>query len=172
MAVSDRLLVCRRSILAMLLSAVVSGCAYTSSGLIDDHYAQYKARMPERDKVFVCSSYGCRTKTEFKFTSTDIARLQTLMSAPKTAKPDEERRAVASTLAWMERRVDAVVGTSADRPGDDFAGSGDPTQMDCVDIATNLSSYLLILERHKLLRHHSVLSLIHISEPTRRTPIS
>ena len=140
----------------MLLSATVSGCAYTSTGPIDDHYAQYQARMPERDKVFVCSAYGCRNKTEFKFTSADIAKLQSLMSRQHTAKPDDERRAVANTLAWMERRVDAAVGTSVDRPGDDFAGSGDPTQMDCVDIATNLSSYLLILERHKLLRHHSV----------------
>ena len=32
--------------------------------------------MPERDSVFVCSAYGCRTQTEFKFTSADIATLQ------------------------------------------------------------------------------------------------
>jgi hypothetical protein len=63
--------------------------------------------------------------------------------------------------------VDAAVGTAADRPGDDFGGSGDPTQMDCVDIATNLSSYLLILERHKLLRHHSVGSVF-VKEDYRR----
>jgi hypothetical protein len=56
----------------------------------------------------------------------------------------------------MERRVGDAVGTSADRPADDLAGNGDPHQMDCVDLATNLTSYLLILERHKLLRHHTV----------------
>ncbi len=49
-----------------------------------------------------------------------------------------------------------VIGTSADRPADDMAGNGDPTQMDCVDVATNMTSYLLILDRHKLLRHHTV----------------
>src|ERR1700693_5035582 len=123
---------------------------------IDEYYAQFKARMPESDKVFVCSAYGCRTQTEFKFTSADIATLQSMMSASHTATPADERQAIKTTLAWMERRVGDVVGTSADRPGDDFAGNGDPTQMDCVDIATNLSSYLLILERHKLFRHHSV----------------
>jgi hypothetical protein len=145
-----------RSIVVMLVSATVAGCAYHSDGPIDEYYAQFKARMPEFDKVFVCSAYGCRTQTEFKFTSADIANLQSMMAETDTAAPQDERRAVATTLAWMERRVGDAVGTSADRPGDDLSGNGDPTQMDCVDIATNLSSYLLVLERHKLLRHHSV----------------
>ncbi len=112
--------------------------------------------MPERDKVFVCSSYGCRTQTGFRFNDADIAQMQSLMSPAQTATPADERRATATTLAWMERRVGDAIGTSADRPADDLEGNGDPTQMDCVDIATNLTSYLLILERHKLLRHHSV----------------
>jgi hypothetical protein len=145
-----------RGVVVMLLSAAIAGCAYHSNGPIDEHYAQFKARMPEFDKVFVCSAYGCRKQTEFKFTSADIVTLQTMMSPSHAATPADERQATRTTLAWMERRVGDVVGTSADRPGDDFAGNGDPTQMDCVDIATNLSSYLLILEKHKLLRHHSV----------------
>jgi hypothetical protein len=56
----------------------------------------------------------------------------------------------------MGRRTGDVIGTSADRPGMDFAASGDPSQQDCVDEATNTTSYLLILERNGLLRHHSV----------------
>lgn len=113
-------------------------------------------RLPAAAAVAACSAYGCRTQTQFRFTSADIATLQSMMSASHTATPTDERQATRTTLAWMERRVGDVVRTSADRPGDDFGGSGDPTQMDCVDIATNLSSYLLILERHQLLRHHSV----------------
>lgn len=145
-----------RSIVVIFLPACVAGCAYSSLGPIDEHYQNYKARMPENDSVFVCSAYGCRTQTKFHFTSADIATLQSMMSDTHTATPRDERRAVATTLAWIEKRVGDAVGTSADRPGDDFAGNGDPTQMDCVDVATNLSSYLLILERHKLLRHHTV----------------
>jgi hypothetical protein len=144
-----------RGFIAMFLSASIAGCAYHSE-TIDEHYQEFKARLPERDTVFVCSAYGCRRQAEFKFTSADIANLQSMMSAAHTATPADERKATAATLAWMEQRVGDAVGTSADRPGDDFAGNGDPTQMDCVDIATNLSSYLLILERHKLFRHHSV----------------
>ena len=52
--------------------------------------------------------------------------------------------------------VAPTVGTATDRPSMDFAGSGDPTQQDCVDEATNTTSYLLVLERHGLLRHHAV----------------
>jgi hypothetical protein len=140
----------------MLLAALTGGCAYYSGELIDAHYQRYKARMPEGDRVFACSAYGCRTQTPFRFTDADIAKLQSMMSAGQTKTSADERAAVRDTLAWMEHRVDAEVGTANDRPGDDFAGSGDPSQMDCVDVATNLSSYLLILERHKLLRHHSV----------------
>ena len=51
------------------------------------------------------------------------------MSAAKTKTAADERATVRETLAWMERRVDAEVGTANDRPGDDFAGSGDPSQV-------------------------------------------
>lgn len=146
----------RGGIVAMLLPASMLGCAYHGDDVIDAHYQRYKARMPEGDRMFACSAYGCQKQTPFHFTDADIAKLQSLMSAAKTKTAAEERATVRETLAWMERRVDAEVGTANDRPGDDFAGSGDPSQMDCVDVATNLSSYLLVLDRHQLLRHHSV----------------
>jgi hypothetical protein len=146
----------RSGVLAMLVPALLLGCAYHADELVDAHFQRYKARMPEGDRVFACSAYGCRTQTPFRFTEADIAKLQSMMSGAKTKTAADERAAVRDTLAWMEHRVDAEVGTANDRPGDDFGGSGDPSQMDCVDVATNLSSYLLILDRHQLLRHHSV----------------
>jgi hypothetical protein len=156
-----------RSVLAMLLAASVSGCAYRGDETFDAHYHRYKAQLPSGDKVFVCSSYGCRTQTGFRFADADIAELESLMSAAHTATGEDERRAVGVALAWMERRVGEATGTSADRPADDMAGNGDPTQMDCVDVATNLTSYLLVLERHKLLRHHSVGPVV-VKEDLRR----
>jgi hypothetical protein len=141
---------------AGLASALLSGCAYHGGDTVDAHYQRYSARMPEGDRVFACSAYGCRTQTPFRFTDADIAKLQSMMSPAKTKTAADERAAIRDTLAWMEHRVDAEVGTANDRPGDDFGGSGDPSQMDCVDVATNLSSYMLILDRHGLLRHHTV----------------
>jgi hypothetical protein len=63
---------------------------------------------------------------------------------------------MAYAIAWMERRVAPTVGTATDRPSMDFIGSGDPTQQDCVDEATNTTSYLMVLDRHGLLKHHRV----------------
>jgi hypothetical protein len=77
----------------------------------------------------------------------------------KTRKADtaaEERRAVAYAIGWIETRVGHAIGTKDDRPGMDFAASGDPTQQDCVDEATNTTSYMLVLQNHGLLKHHTV----------------
>jgi len=151
----------------MLLSAGVAGCAYHNDLSYDAHFQRYKARLPEGDKVFVCSAYGCRTQTGFRFAEADIKQLKKLMSATHTASAADERRAVGVTLAWMERRVGDATGTTADRPADDLAGNGDPTQLDCVDVATNLTSYLLVLDRHNLLRNYSVGPVI-VKEDLRR----
>jgi hypothetical protein len=143
------------------------GCAYQGLS-IDQHYSTYAARRPEKNRIFVCSGYTCRTQTGFKFTLEDIAKLRSLMAEPKRgADPAQERARIAHTLAWMEKRVGDVVGTSADRPGDDFYGAGDPTQMDCVDAATNLTSYLLVLEINGLIKHH-VVGPLYVKEDIRK----
>jgi hypothetical protein len=105
----------------------------------------------------VCSAHGCRHKSPFTFTRQDIASLAALMG-PGAGTPAEERRTIAKAIGWIERRVGPETGTATDRAGLDFTGSGDPTQMDCVDEATNTTSYLLVLAAHGLLRHHEVLA--------------
>ncbi len=149
------------------VSLNLGGCAYQGDKTFEAHFQRYEARLPEGDKVFVCSSYGCRTQTGFRFTEADIAEIKSLMSSAHAATPADERHAVGETLAWMERRVGAVTGTSADRPADDMEGNGDPTQLDCVDVATNLTSYLVVLDRHKLLHHHSVGPVVVKEDPLR-----
>jgi hypothetical protein len=151
---------------ALLLACALAGCAYSGGALIDVHYQKYKARMPEGDRVFVCSSYGCRTQSPFRFEPADIAEVKKIM-AKGAATPAAEREATKVAVGWMGNRADKAVGTSNDRPGDDLAGNGDPGQMDCVDVATNLSSYMLIMERHKLFKHHTVGSM-YVKEDIRR----
>jgi hypothetical protein len=142
---------------SVIVAIFFSACSHQGLGGIDQHYHAFGARPPENNTISVCSAYGCRVQTKFKFTGTDVTSLQKLMrGAKKTAAAIEEREAIGLTLAWMEKRVGDVVGTAADRPGDDLAGAGDPTQMDCVDVATNLTSYLLVLQSNGLLKHHAV----------------
>ena len=137
--------------------ALLAGCTHERLGPVSQHYIDFHTEAPRNNTVYVCHAYGCRMQTPFRFTDADIAQLKALMAKTRKADtPHEERRAVAYAIGWMETRTGDVIGTSADRPGMDFAASGDPTQQDCVDEATNTTSYLLILERNGLLKHHTV----------------
>jgi hypothetical protein len=146
--------------LTLLLGlALVSlgGCTYDADGPPDAHFEKFATKPPRQDTVTVCHAYGCKAQTRFTFTESDITELRALMArVPREDTPAEERRALAYAIAWMERRVAPAVGTASDRTSIDLRGSGDPTQLDCVDEATNTTSYLLVLDRHGLIKHHAV----------------
>lgn len=137
--------------------AVLGGCVYKQQGPPEVHFKEFSAKPPQGDTVTVCHAYGCKSQTPFTFSQSDLGAISTLMQRVRRAdSPREERRAIAYAIGWMERRVAPAVGTARDRPSMDFAGSGDTNQQDCVDEATNTTSYLLVLSRHGLIQHHSV----------------
>jgi hypothetical protein len=142
---------------ATILCLLVAGCTHERTGSVDRHFADFQSREPKGNTVWVCHAYGCSKQTRFRFRDEDVAAISQLMEKTRTADtPAEERRAIAYAISWMERRVGDVIGTKADRPGMDFMASGDSTQQDCVDEATNTTSYLLVLAHNKLLRYHTV----------------
>ena len=148
---------CARGAAAVLLALLAGGCTHERKGPVGQHYLDFATRPPRNNTVYVCHAYGCRKQTPFRFTDEDITALKTLMAKTrKSDTPAEERRAIAYAIGWMERRTGDVIGTKADRPGMDFAASGDPTQQDCVDEATNTTSYLLVLQGNGFLKHHTV----------------
>lgn len=139
------------------LVLTLAACTHPRTGPVSQHFVDFHARPPAANTVYVCHAYGCSRQTRFRFTDADIAELRGVMAKVRTADTAaEERRAVAYAIAWMETRVGKVVGTDKDRPGMDFQGSGDPTQNDCVDEATNTTSYLLVLAHNGLIKHHTV----------------
>jgi hypothetical protein len=145
------------SVLAGLALTLLAGCTYEQEGPPEAHFEKFDAKPRKLDTVSVCPAYGCKEQTPFTFSQADTAELSALTArVPRNDNPAEERRALAYAIAWMERRVAPTVGTATDRPSMDFGGSGDPTQQDCVDEATNATSYLLVLERYELIRHHTV----------------
>ncbi|MGI9418016.1 MAG: hypothetical protein ACR2RA_09290 [Geminicoccaceae bacterium] len=150
----------RRGGIAAALVAVglaVSGCNYSRSGAPDLHFADWKSEPPRGNIVTVCHAYGCQRTSRVAFSSADIRALGGVMQQTKKADtPAEERRAVAYAVAWIEKKVGAQLGTSADRPGMDYKASGDPTQQDCVDEATNTTAYLMFLYNKGLIKHHTV----------------
>jgi hypothetical protein len=136
---------------------MLGACTHQPYSSAIDHYMNIEVPPPKGNTVTVCSAYGCRKKSPVHFAEAEMAEIAALMK--KTAKDDsaaEERRAVAYAIGWIERYVGEKIGTKADRPGMDFIASGDPTQQDCLDEATNTTSYLELLESHGLLKHHTV----------------
>ncbi len=96
-------------------------------------------------------------KTKVRMTREDVKKIAALMKKTKKANtPYEERRAIAYAVAWMEKRVGPITGTTHDRPGMEFNGPDDPTQQDCVDEATNTTSYLLFFKGQGLIKHHTI----------------
>jgi len=136
---------------------ILGGCVYKQEGPPEAHFEQFSTKPPKADSVTVCHAYGCKAQTPFAFKPSDIAEISDVMTrVRRNDSPREERRAIAYAIAWMERRVAPTVGTASDRPSMDFIGSGDESQQDCVDEATNTTSYLLVLKRHGLIQRHSV----------------
>ena len=149
-----------RYLLSLMLMAAVllGGCTHEGFGSSANHFARFSVPEPTKNTVYVCHAYGCQMRTKFRFTDQDIAELTAIMKKWRTKADtaEEERRGVAYAIGWIERRVGDVVGTKDDRAGMDFAGSGDPTQQDCVDESTNTTSYMTVMQANGLLRHHKV----------------
>ncbi len=117
--------------------------------------------VPNTGSIIVCHGYNCNFRTQVGFSKADHARFAALM-APGRASADAERRAIAETSAWFERRVAPEAGTfnAKARSGGGFSIARDPSQFDCIDTTANTTSLLVILDRLGLLRHHRVVTPI------------
>jgi hypothetical protein len=95
-------------------------------------------------------------QSPYTFKRQDIAEIAAVMKKVKRADTAaEERRGVAYAIAHIDVKVGAKLGIK-DRAGMQFSASGDATQLDCVDVATNTTSYLLVMQANGLIKHHTV----------------
>ncbi|HXK53875.1 MAG TPA: hypothetical protein PK405_04250 [Hyphomicrobiales bacterium] len=113
------------------------------------------AEPPANGYLSICHAYGCTRVTRVRLSDAETGRLKTLMAGGK-ADAAGERAAVASAIAYLEQLVGPRTGTTTDRDYRDLASGGDPTQMDCIDEASNTTSYLILLRQLGLLRHHEI----------------
>ena len=143
-------------VLVIVLAACLAGC--TTGGGDDPriHYSSFGATQPQGNRVTICHAYTCKQQTPYTFRPADIAEISAIMTKVKrNDSPFEERRAVAYAIAKMETDVGKKLGIK-DIAGMQFTASGDPSQMDCVDEATNTTSYLLVLKSNGLIKQHTV----------------
>jgi hypothetical protein len=149
-----------RVALALLIAlAAMTGPAM--SGDVDpaviSAFGNWGISAPTTGSVIFCHGYGCTFRTQIGISGADHARLVALM-APGRASPDAERKAIAVTEAWFEKRAAPEAGTAhaKARASVGWGLGGDPSQFDCVDTTANTTSLLVLLDRLGLLHHHQV----------------
>jgi hypothetical protein len=143
--------------LILVLCGFLPACTFERDGSPDLHFADFNTEAPRGNAITLCHAYGCQQQTRIVFGPAQLKEISDLMTKTKKADtPFEERRAVAYAISWMYVYTGKITGTIADRPGMDYAGSGDPTQMDCVDHSTNTTSFLLVLQYNNFLKYHTV----------------
>ena len=116
---------------------------------------------PDPRDFIVCHGYGCAYRTAIAL---DPAEWQGARAEFYPPLPDAaaERRQVAGAIVILERAVGQRTGTAAHQRRETL-NAGDGTQLDCVDEAVNTWTYLTMLERDGLLRHHAVGEILHRS---------
>ena len=81
------------------------------------------------------------------------ARVYALANAQEKAA--QERKWIADAVGLLETIVGIKTGTSTDRAGT-FNNSSFPGQLDCNDEAINTTSYLRLMQRYGLIKHHEI----------------
>ncbi len=109
---------------------------------------------PAPDHFSVCYGQSCREIVEVGLRPTEWERVRDQLSPPSRDAAGERAR-LAGAIALLEDLMGARTGTSADLGGT-FAGAGKSGQMDCVDEATNTTTYLRMMDSDGLLRWHTV----------------
>lgn len=144
-----------RRIASCVAALILVGCVGHHAGAPQSWYAAHGAVAPTRgDRVSVCHGFGCHLKTSFTFSDADRRQMAKTLSGAKTAA--QEREKIADYIAWAEKRVASTVGSADDVGGLDLHNARVAGQMDCIDEASNTTSYLMLASKAGLLRYHTI----------------
>jgi hypothetical protein len=142
---------------AVLLAALACGPVAAAAELPRDLAAVYEAASispPDARQMTVCYGFVCRRRAILYFTAADRAALSGILAAGR-ASPAAERKAVQRAVAWFDRRVGPMIGTTRRVARADFRHDA-RENFDCHDTMRNTLSLLLVLREWGLLRHHAV----------------
>jgi hypothetical protein len=103
------------------------------------------------ETISVCSEHGCSSVARVDFEQNELRQIRELF--PDTGDAAHERERIAEAISLLEKMAGARTGTAADRGR---TGLPRPGQMDCIDEATNSTTYLGLLSRLGVLRWHEV----------------
>ncbi|MEO1102544.1 MAG: hypothetical protein AAFW98_02240 [Pseudomonadota bacterium] len=143
--------------MGLALACLLGACVAQSALPVGKWYSTVSGIAPSpSNRVWVCHGFGCHFKSTVTFSRQDLRTMRRIMGRPRTAKA--ERARIARLISWAEKRVAKEAGSAGDVGGLDLHNARKRGQMDCIDEATNTTSYLLIAQQNGLLRHHTVAS--------------
>ncbi len=109
---------------------------------------------PAPQHFSVCYGHGCRDIAQIGLSPAEWQGVKERLTPP-AVNPAMERQRISAAVALLESFVGAYTGTGRDIGGT-FPGTGRPGQMDCIDEATNTTTYLNMMAAENLLRWHTV----------------
>jgi hypothetical protein len=116
------------------------------------------ARLLEADptpvQFSICHGNSCRLRTQASLTAAEWMEVEALFD-PAPADALDERRRIARVLGLLEAFVGRQTGTLGDAPGMGLHWDPDG-QLDCIDEATNSTTYLRMMAADGLIRFHEV----------------
>ncbi len=141
-------------VVAFLLAAGAPS-AHAEKAEAEAYLGKYEVPPPTTSEVVVCHGFGCAYRTPVSLNGRDIARLREILGKGQRS-PRDEINAIANAVAWFERRIGPLTGTSRRTPraGPDQAGLR--SEADCIDESVNTTTLLLLASGLKLLRYHEV----------------
>lgn len=141
--------------LAVIFVALQTTQLFAAAAGAEAHLRKYEVPIPTAGLVVICHGFACRYRTAVNLSAKDISRLREILDRGRRNARDEIN-AVANAVAWFERRVGSLTGTSRRTPRAGPGQAGLRSEVDCIDASVNTTSLLLLLESNNLLRHHAV----------------
>ena len=103
----------------------------------------------------VCYNFGCRVKEYVSLTQDEWASVE-LIFKPQTNSPQVERIRIGKAVAQMEKLVGHYTPIHKDIGLNLGKDAEFPGQLDCIDESINTTTFLHILQRYDLIKHHKV----------------
>jgi len=143
--------------ICFLALLALAGCESMNWKTPGDYFAHMRVSPPTEKKLSVCHGYGCKYRTAVTLSRKDLKDIGRVLKAKsKQDNAKAERKRIADAVALIERKVGPVVGSDKDLGQLQLKMAGHRGQQDCVDEATNTTSYLLLMQENGLLKHHKV----------------
>lgn len=140
------------SAVVLCLALTLSACASRpESGLLKQHHST----LILWQNFGICKGYGCRYYLKTGLTQEEWQQIKAVFT-PVPEKAAQERRFIKKAIGLFEQFIGPKTGTDTDDAGARILNFSTRNQMDCIDEAFNSTTYLYLLRKAGLIRHHTL----------------